>query len=474
MDQLDALLYHVAEESTCRLHHNLPPLPIWTPPNGLSLRDWPTSVAQELCQWLEACHAKVEIHVIGLHKTLHLKQIHRFPGNVESPSYHLQRDRLTARSHALATDAVTAHHPLVLGIPGVEPACHRILQDHVADGAFTASIVLPLTLPNDSGHLVLQIDWIEVPPNASQVVGKLLEPSKLDSLRQHYRTWELMMAGERWFSWTQRLHQLWNHRLRIVVALLVACCALAIVPIPHRPTRPCVLQSTHRHFIAAPLEGRLLEAFVRPGESVHAGQLLAKMEDITLQRELSSAEAALESSSRKRDLALANQVPSDLRLAQLEVQQNQLKVASLRDRLQELAITSPIDGIILQGDWFGSNGRPVSFGQTLFEIGSLESMTAEIQLNSEDLPWVHIGGHSKLQSPAAGLSSYRGSISRIEPQATTIDDRAVFLAEMQIDDPDGQFRPGMKTTASVDGGWHSIAWILFRKPYRWFVNQWVW
>ncbi len=29
----------------------------------------------------------------------------------------------------------------------------------------------------------------------------------------------------------------------------------------------------------------------------------------------------------------------------------------------------------------------------------------------------------------------------------------------------------MEIDANVDAGWHSIGWVLFRKPYRWFITN---
>jgi hypothetical protein len=70
--------------------------------------------------------------------------------------------------------------------------------------------------------------------------------------------------------------------------------------------------------------------------------------------------------------------------------------------------------------------------------------------------------------------AWTGSIDRIEPRAEVIDDEAVFIGEMEIENQDHLFRPGMKARVAVDTGTKSIGWVLFRKPYRWLQNQWIW
>jgi len=255
-----------------------------------------------------------------------------------------------------------------------------------------------------------------------------------------------------------------------VAAILVFLC----IPVPYRASRDCILEPSTRRFVSSPIEGRLTAIAVRPGEEVIEGQLLASIDDQPIRRELLIAEAELQSANKKRDVALATKASGDLRLAQLECQQIQLKMDSMREQLGRLEIRSPSTGILVQGDWFGNEGMPVTLGQSLFEIAPLDRMTAEIQLTAEDLPWVKSGSHAVLRTDATGTTSWPSTLARIEPRAEIIDDKAVYIAEMDVENTSKLFRPGMKGKTVVDTGSHTIGWLLLSKPYRWLVNMWVW
>jgi hypothetical protein len=258
--------------------------------------------------------------------------------------------------------------------------------------------------------------------------------------------------------------------LAVVAATLVFLC----IPVPYRASRDCILEPSSRRFVSSPIEGRLTAIAVRPGEEVTEGQLLASIDDQPIRRELLIAEAELQSANKRRDVALATKASGDLRLAQLECQQIQLKMDSIREQLGRLEIRSPSTGIIVQGDWFGNEGMPVTLGQSLFEIAPLDRMTAEIQLTAEDLPWVKTGSQAVLRTDATGTTSWQSTLARIEPHAEIIDDKAVYIAEMDIENTSTLFRPGMKGKTVVDTGSHTIGWLLLSKPYRWLVNMWVW
>jgi RND family efflux transporter MFP subunit len=255
---------------------------------------------------------------------------------------------------------------------------------------------------------------------------------------------------------------------------MVAMGCLMLVPVPYRPTRNCSIEPSSRRYVASPIEGRLKSILVRPGDEVKAGQLLAKIDDSQITRDLAAAQAELQTHSKKRDIALASRAAGDLRIAQLECQQSQLKIESLTDQLQRLDIVSPADGVLVQGDWFGNEGMPVTFGQSLFEVAPLDRMIAEVHLNAEDLPWVRVGTPAILRSDTSLTQTWRGTIARMEPQAEIIEDKAVFVGEMEVENTHRLFRPGMKAEVVVNAGNKSLGWILFRKPYQWLQNQWIW
>jgi hypothetical protein len=35
-------------------------------------------------------------------------------------------------------------------------------------------------------------------------------------------------------------------------------------------------------------------------------------------------------------------------------------------------------------------------------------------------------------------------------------------------------RPGMRGSARLSAGWHSLGWMIFNRPYVWFMKKLAW
>ena len=247
-----------------------------------------------------------------------------------------------------------------------------------------------------------------------------------------------------------------------------------VVPVPYYPIRECVFEPETKQFLSSPIQGRIASCEVRPGDHVAKGQLMARLDDDQLRRDLATAKSEFDGAMKKRDSALATRATGNAELAIIEMNQAKWRIDSIQDHLRRLEIRATFEGIVVQGDWQRNVGMPLTLGQSLFEVAELKSMTAEVRLLSSDLAQINVGDEVSVRSDASGISTFRGKISRIEPRASVIDDEAVFIADVVIHDPDLQLRPGMKAKAQIHAGWKSLGWYLFNRPYRWIANQWIW
>ncbi len=251
-------------------------------------------------------------------------------------------------------------------------------------------------------------------------------------------------------------------------------CGALLVPVPYYPCRECVFEPETKQFLSSPIQGRIASCEVRPGDHVEKGQLMARLDDDQLRRDLATANSEYDGAMKKRDSALATRATGNAELAIIEMNQAKWKIDSIQDQLRRLEIRATAEGIVVQGDWQRNVGMPLTLGQSLFEVAELKSMTAEVRLLSSDLAQINVGDEVGVRSDASGISTFRGKISRIEPRASVIDDEAVFIADVVIHDPELQLRPGMKAKAQIHAGWKSLGWYLFNRPYRWIANQWIW
>ena len=191
------------------------------------------------------------------------------------------------------------------------------------------------------------------------------------------RCWHHNYVARHWVTRVTRLTALMQASPKRVLLAVLAVSLLLCVPLPYWPKRACVLEPTVRQYISSPMDGRVLESLVKPGETVTQGQVLARLDDEELRWSLVSAQAEYEATAKKRDMGLASKSSGNMRVAQLELEQIALRIEAIKANMDRLTVRSPIDGIVLQGDWFRSQGAPVARGDTLFEVAPLDRMTVE-------------------------------------------------------------------------------------------------
>ena len=142
---------------------------------------------------------------------------------------------------------------------------------------------------------------------------------------------------------------------------------------------------------------------------------------------------------------------------QLEVDRLEVKRKLLENRLQQIEIQSPIDGIVVSRDLERSEGVPVTLGQVLLEVVPLDSMFGELAVPDDEIPHVDAGMSATLRLDAYPDVAWTGSVTSILPRSVTREKDNVFLAEVPLDNRDRTLRPGMKGHARIDAA-QNIRW----------------
>lgn len=246
-----------------------------------------------------------------------------------------------------------------------------------------------------------------------------------------------------------------------------AACALvaAFVPWPYPVRANCELQPVVRRIVAAPFDGILLRSSVRAGEVVRQGQLLAEMDGRELRSQLAEAIANRERAAKESDQALAEGRVAEARMASLEAEGLSHEIELLEYRRRHLEVRSPIDGLVLQGDLERSEGAPLRVGDPLFEVGPLDRLVAEIAVSAKDVPLVREGAGAVLKLESRANGTVRGQVLRVAPKSEWIEDRNVFLCEVEIGNPGGDLRAGLKGRAKIEGPRRPLLWILGRDAW---------
>lgn len=289
----------------------------------------------------------------------------------------------------------------------------------------------------------------------------------IDALRRSHQS-----AIGRWSSgvW-RRLRSNVGIAVSVAVTMLMA---LLLVPMDYRVRCEAELQPVSRRYVAAPFEASLKSCFVDPGDVVEANQILAELDGREVQWELSGLRADIKKANKEHNTHLSRQAFGEASIARHEVERLGHRADMLEDRKQNLAIRSPVAGVVVTGDLREREGVPLEMGQSLFEIAPLDALVIEVGIPEDDIQHVAAGMTIRLRLHSLPESSIEATIRRIHPKAELRDHENVFVAEAVIENTDHRLRPGMKGAALVSTGRRPLGWNLLHKPVAHVVGWLGW
>lgn len=267
-------------------------------------------------------------------------------------------------------------------------------------------------------------------------------------------------------------HLLWKAATAGVV-LVVAL--LALVPVTYRVSAKTVIEGETQRVAAAPFEGFVAEAPVRAGDTVRAGQLMARLDDRDLKAELERWSSERDQYERKVREAMAAHEMSALQIAQAQFQQADAQVRLADERLRRSTITAPYDGVVVSGDLSQQIGAPVEQGKKLFEIAPLESYRVILQVDERDIRYVQAQQRGELLIAGLAEDALPFTVTKVTPVATTQDGRNFFRVEAKLHQSNDRLRPGMEGVGKVSTRELRLWTVLTRSFTDWLRLQlWTW
>ena len=154
-------------------------------------------------------------------------------------------------------------------------------------------------------------------------------------------------------------------------------------------------------------------------------------------------------------------------LAELENERLTAEEKILNFKRENLQIKSPVDGVILSGSLERAEAASVTTGQVLFEIGATDTIKIQVAIPAEEIAQVKVGHDATIWIQGQEDRPLDATIARIQPRSEIRDARNVFVAEIEIENLDERYRPGMKGSVRIDGEKRTLGWSLFHKPVNW-------
>lgn len=266
-----------------------------------------------------------------------------------------------------------------------------------------------------------------------------------------------------------------RRRALLVGALLLAAVSwLALGQLHHTFTVPCVVEPANRRTVSCPREGILAELFVRPGDHVREGQLLAVLDanDDLLRREELLADIG--SLDARIDKALADRDTGQVRIHEAQKRNVLAQLAVVDASIEQAQIRSPQGGVILDGDLREQLGGRLTMGQELFQLARYDRASVRLQVPENLVLAAHACESAEFATSARPDRRFELEGLRIAPASSVVEDRNVFLGDATVSVNLDEVAPGMEGVAHLDAGLRSAWWVLTHRFTNWLrLNFWI-
>ncbi len=278
------------------------------------------------------------------------------------------------------------------------------------------------------------------------------------------KSWRLRVSG--WLGW-QKGKSWWRQRRLLVLMLLLA---VFLCPVRLTVLAPGELVPAKPLVIRAPLEGVIDVFHVQPNQQVQAEQPLFSFDEIVIQSRLDVAIQAL--ATAKTDYRQTSQMAlmeskSKVQLGLLvgKIEERQAEIDYLKEQLLRARVLAPTGGVVLMDDPAEWIGKPVSTGERILRIATLNDMEVEAWLPLADAIGLSVGDEVQLFLSANPLSPVQATLRYMSYEAVQRPDGVHAYRVRASLSGTSHHRVGLKGTAKLHGGWVSLSYWVLRRPW---------
>jgi RND family efflux transporter MFP subunit len=340
-----------------------------------------------------------------------------------------------------------------------------------------------VTVPLHDDDAIFGAVTIEYPPE------KIVTEPEVDALNalcaiagrvlyQHRREERLLVtkAGELVILHLGRLigpGYLW--RKLALIALAAATVFFAVYHTEFHVPAKATIEGEVQRVITAPYDGYIADESARPGDIVHKGQVLARLDDRELQLELAAWQSRRAQYEAERQSSLAERDIAAARVYEAQITEADVQIALAKRKIGFSAITAPFDGVVLSGDLSQALGSGVRLGDSLFQIAPLSSFRVVLKVDEEDITEVAAGERGQLVLGSHPEESLPFRVTKVTSVTQPEDGRNYFRLEARLDGSPSELLPGMQGIAKINAGERLLIWIWTRRAINWArVHAWKW
>jgi RND family efflux transporter MFP subunit len=266
-----------------------------------------------------------------------------------------------------------------------------------------------------------------------------------------------------------------KRRTLILTLAAAAVVFLAIFPLPLRVDGDATVAPAHRLQVQPEMEGVVAKVYVREGQSVTRGQVLAEMEAWDYRSALAAAEAKYQTSILQVNHSLAGNDTGEAGVQRVQADYWKTEVDRAKELLERTQLRAPMDGVVSTPHVENFVGRHLQHGESFAEIMDIDQTIVDVAIEDVDAGLLHPGLNAVTKLNSYATKTFRGKVAVVSPKGEMQHDERVFYARVALENPNGAIRSGMEGRGKVTVGWYPAGYVLFRRPVLWAYSRlWSW
>lgn len=379
----------------------------------------------------------------------------------------------------LAMDEALDQRALILHPPAPdEPNVTRVHAELAQSCAAASILTVPLFVADRfAGAITFERAEGAFDPGTIAVldaIGATAGPI-LDEKRQNDR-WLIAKAGELlWLQVTSVFgpaHA--GRKLAVTVALALAAAGYYWTGL-YRVAADAVVEGQIQRSIVAPFNGFVLEAQARAGDTVHAGQLLARLDDRDLILERLKWVTERQRKVLEFEKAMGERNRTEQKISTTQIDQADAQIRLVDEQLSRARLTAPFNGLVITGDLTQSIGASLQRGQEVFQVAPLDSYRVVLDVDETQIADIALDQKGQLVVSSLPGENFSLVVNKITPVSKAHDGRNTFKVEARLAETPAGLRPGMHGVAKIDIGDRRMVWIVMRSFLDWTrLTAWRW
>lgn len=267
-------------------------------------------------------------------------------------------------------------------------------------------------------------------------------------------------------------HLVWKAAASLMLSMLGV---LVLVSPQYRVSAKTVIEGEIQRVTAAPFDGFISASFVRAGDTVKTGQILAQLDDRDLKIEQLRWVSECDQHNNKLREAMATGDMTGVQVIGTQLRQAQAQLALVSGKIARAQLTAPYDGLVVSGDLSQQIGAPVETGKKLFEIAPLQRYRIILQVDEREIRHVSVGQVGQIVITGIASDPMPLRVLKVTPVASAQDGKNFFRVEASLDRVPDRLRPGMEGVGKIEVGHRRLWWILTHSLTDWLsLSLWTW